>query len=81
MKAILVIDIDEIENCDAEVCVYKNDIPYQGFSRIKLKPMPEKMKVEYDRIATCEVTEKVVAIGWNACVDEILGEENAQDNS
>ena len=39
-----------------------------------LKPMPQKMKVDYDTIATCEVTEKVVAMGWNACIDEILGE-------
>ena len=40
-----------------------------------LKPMPSKMKINYDDISSSEVTEKVVAIGWNSCIDKIIGEQ------
>lgn len=40
-----------------------------------LKPLPEKMKVDYDTITSAEVTEKVVAMGYNFCIDTILGEK------
>lgn len=74
MKAILVIDVDEIENCDAEVCVYKNDIPYQGFSRIKLKPMPQKKDGDFVWVDIDTCDESYIH-GWNDCIDDILGGE------
>lgn len=60
-------------------CKFKGDILTDVLSDrpnwCPLKPMPSKMKVEYETIAACEVTEKVVAMGWNACIETILGGE------
>ena len=81
MKAILVIDMPkDCRECpcfyDWICCQAKSGLNVEGDEIPRgcpLKPMPEKMKVNYDFIASCEVTEKVVAMGWNACIDEILG--------
>ena len=57
------------DNCDVtELDKVLKDCP--------LKPMPQKMKVDYDTITSGEVTEKVVAMGWNDCINTILGAEN-----
>lgn len=71
MKAILVIDIDDEYLCK-EVSVIKFTNGNTIFCSEILKPLPEKMKVDYDTITSAEVTEKVVAMGYNACIDEIL---------
>lgn len=50
-----------------------------------LKPMPQKKKDEYDNHILdnndCSWTEQDYECGYNQCIDEILGEDNAQDNS
>ena len=79
MKAILVVDIEEtnLNECEISYVIQdKNGTALDADTGGKLKPMPSRMKVDYDTIVTCEVTEKVVAMGWNACIDEILGVEN-----
>ena len=57
------------------LCVITDQSAYVYDMNCPLKPLPSKMKADYDTITSCEVTEKVVAMGWNACIDEILGEE------
>ena len=81
MKAILVID-KPIE-CDGCPCLNYNMWYCQADPKHRdggddyvpewcpLKPMPERMKVDYDTISSAEVTEKVVAIGWNACLEDL----------
>ena len=76
-KSIVVINTPK--NC--RVCPFRESPwsfclgEYEKEKHCPLKPLPEKMKVNYDFIALCEVTEKVVAMGWNACIETILGEE------
>jgi len=71
MKAILVIDInDDIKNYGGSVYHY----PSRRFVHIDVpfKPMPEK-KEEGDYM---EDYDSLVAIGWNACLEEILNDRS-----
>lgn len=77
-KSILVIDTPK--RCEECPLRYDYVVYYEkcGYDMINcpLKPLPSKMKVDYDTISSAEVTEKVVAMGFNACIDAILkGEE------
>ena len=88
MKAVLVMDIPEncdicpfCNNCDytCEVFQIRNEkytyeVPSDGVKPdwCPLRPMPEKMQVcgkypQPDRIVPS------YKIGWNACIDEIIG--------
>ena len=42
-----------------------------------LKPMPQKKQVVYSK--TLDYQDGYFADGYNACIDEILGEENGQN--
>lgn len=81
MKAILVSDVNEFtyevikEWFTGDIILHMENNEFINFKDVVLKPIPERMKIDYDTIATCEVTEKVLAIGWNACIETILGEE------
>lgn len=59
MKAILVIDVEEYG--DYYVDVYRKDADNTFEGRYYLKPIPQKMSADYIE-------------GYNACLDEILGE-------
>ena len=72
MKAILVIDIpDDFETKTAiAIADIKNEKGEGVTAMCPLKPMPNKRVLdgsETDQIYGCYV-------GWNACIDEILGE-------
>ena len=68
MKAILVIDVEE--NGEYYADIYRRDADDRFEGRHYLKPIPNKRVPdgsETDQIYGCYV-------GWNACIDEILGE-------
>lgn len=62
MKAVLVIDVEEHGDYYADV--YRKDADDRFEGRYSLKPLPSK---DYWH-------KKDYADGWNACLDEILGE-------
>jgi hypothetical protein len=71
MKAILVIDVDDVSLYHADV--YKNDDKGNGdliMNYLPFKPMPKKL-TEAD-ISWSE--RRGFRGGWNACLDEITGE-------
>lgn len=68
MKAILVIDVEEYG--DYYVDVYRKDADDRFEGRYYLKPLPQKMAVENRWFS------KEHAEGRNACIDELLGEDN-----
>ena len=85
MKAMLVIDLpDYLDEHDIPelLCNIKviQDDEYI-FSRhfLKLKPLPQKNKYDVEKYATVDYENEetlghYLNIGWNACIDEILGE-------
>lgn len=80
MKAILVFDKipNSCDECEVRCGGYTaKDYALKGIKRpswCPLKLMPERMKVDYETITSAEVSEKVIAIGWNACLEEIENE-------
>lgn len=85
-KAVFVTDNSEkccdciFSNPDGDYCPFHGYISMEEYSIKKpddcpLKPMPEK-KPEYLSINS----EKGYCDGWNACIDEICGEETEDDN-
>lgn len=72
MKAILVVDIpetikSEYLNKDLIVQLWdKHDEQYIMHDICKLKPLPQKREFSDESI--------IYKAGWNACIDEILGE-------
>ena len=79
MKAILVIDIEkdvDIKTLRAnfEVCGDIRIKPYYQFRKgVELKPMPQKIEENYRLFGEDIVWQK--AIGYNKCIDEILGDK------
>lgn len=82
MKAILVIDLPN--DLDISLDEYKADITMlsKDFSKsmlshkyknIALKNLPQKKNVDEDLAKYCEDYDR--KIGWNECIDEILGEQ------
>lgn len=71
MKAILIIDVPDYFNIKG---AYAHCIVYEGgkhrmWNRIAhIKPLPQKMNAR-------EKDNMIVSIGWNLCLDEILGEK------
>lgn len=89
MKAILVVDInmtqdnkhiceDDNQHCslwntDTKFCMYNFNNNTKG---CPLKPMPKKLPIESGSIMnTFKESTKYRHIGFNQCVDEILGEK------
>ena len=65
MKAILVIDVDDVEKYHADV--YRDDDKGNGYlemSYIPFKPMPKKWKA-------CGLYDPDVVKGWNMAIEEI----------
>lgn len=80
-KAILVVDIPHYVEVDDVKIKYELFIGdkqiYGDYNFNNLMPMPKKKTpdgTETDEIYGCYV-------GWNACIDEILGERNENTNS
>lgn len=68
-KAILVIDVDEkVLNNDVTIIKFANDTAY--YCNERLKPMPQAKQIFFG-----SESEIYKNIGWNACIDELLGEE------
>lgn len=71
MKAILVIDVDDISRYHADV--YKDDDKGNGdliMNYCPFKPMPQyKYTVEDDGLSPTD--QILIQIGWNACLEEI----------
>lgn len=83
MKAILIIDVEENVEYDKAIAdITFHDLEWnlsptgiigvnKWYQNVQLKPMPSKKLLdgnETDEIYGCYV-------GWNACIDEILGGE------
>lgn len=75
MKAILVIDLPNdldisLDEIKADITVLSKDFRksmlYLKYKNIALKPLPERI----EQYLGGDFTD-----GWNACIDEILGEE------
>ena len=84
-KAILVIDKPEgCRNCplfDFEYmrCNYNGDKNNLDIFGCPLKEIPYKMEQVYGgEDGSEELYEEMYMAGWNACIDEILGEEHEQ---
>ena len=79
MKAILVIDIDniniDIENTQATYIELQHNTTTIQMALLNhwLKPMPQKKYVNEEIAKYDNVYDE--QIGWNDCLDEILGEE------
>lgn len=82
MKAILILDyIDEedIEELRADVILDLYGDSYGFYKNMTLKPMPKKKDIyENIPVAIFVKGEQVDAysIGWNDCIDAILGDEH-----
>ena len=83
MKAILVVDVDEdIENYEATVwkaTIWKKDPfsagQYNYIGKYYLKPMPQKRILPKEMVEGTNYGEEPwFTDGYNACIDEILGE-------
>ena len=75
MKAILVIDMPKdmfVDDCKIEYCVVENvtDMCVEDGIK-KLKPLPKKKEIEWSDSFGKHNYKK----GFNACIDEITGEE------
>ena len=80
MKAILVIDVDDVSLYHADV--YKNDDKGNGdliMNYLPFKPMPQKKNTiiyqcKIDNEIPIEFLEKAANQGYNTCIDEILSQ-------
>lgn len=72
MKALILIDVDDIENTSAQVRLIKDDEVVEMFTS-KLKPLPQFNKVE--GTMTTPIDFNYFNLGWNSCLNTILGEE------
>ena len=78
MKAILVVDVPvlddgrhlcnecQIWNRERMICEYDRNTEHKG---CPLKPMPKKTGQE----SLCRTAQECVNLGWDACIDEIMG--------
>lgn len=78
MKAILVIDIPDDVSIEKCVIDYEITEKYHGEQLIAdgvtmLRPLPRRNQGKFFHH---DFGENTYVCGWNACLDEILGEEN-----
>lgn len=71
MKALIVIDIDENHLLKEANELYDR---LKGY-KCELKPIPLKKKATKTWVKNSEDVAEAMRIGWNACLDEITGEE------
>ena len=76
--------IDGVDDENEEIMVCKAKARESDYGKrpkwCPLKPMPQKNKYDVDKYATVDYENNITLghylnIGWNACIDEILGEE------
>ena len=73
MKALILIDVDDIENTSAQVRLIKDDEVVEMFTS-KLKPIPEMTPTEkFEEMGFLKASYE---LGKNMLIAEILGEEN-----
>ena len=85
MKAILVIDLPSyldisLEDIKTEITLSSKDetksLLYLKYGRVKLKSMPQKRILPKEQVEGTNYGEEPwFSDGFNACIDEILGEE------
>lgn len=79
MKAILLFDINDLtyealeDGFINELTLHLRDNGFYEIKDVELKPIPQKKYVDEDLAKYCEEYDR--EIGWNACIDEILGEK------
>ena len=71
MKAVLVIDVDDDMIGEVDYTVLTKKEMVNG--RAELRPLPNRKE---DLHYPCNEYLQAVNEGWNACLDEILGEDN-----
>ena len=74
MKAIFMVDVDKDELGEAVATITSNGITF--FAEGTIKPMPTKEDLDSDEIAAYldRGHDWAYKDGWNACIDEILGD-------
>ena len=82
MKALMIIDIGENTTCDNLIAEYKvrnTETEMTLMTGVEvLKPMPQFNKVE--EIMTTPIDYNYFNLGWNSCLNTILGEDNEHTN-
>lgn len=83
MKAILIIDVEENVEFDKAIAdIEFHDLEWnlsptgiigvnKWYQNVQLKPLPDKIDQGYP----CEKYDEGYSHGWDACIDEILGEK------
>ena len=82
MKVYLIVDLpdgEDINECVADMFIH--DLNVRGIAKyndVPLRPLPEKIWHEEGKENECEEWHKN---GWNACLDEILGDYITQEEA
>ncbi len=76
MKAILVIDVPT-EMINDDTCITITSINSGMSFNAKLKPMPKKKEIhlDFNEVIWDDETFEIRKLGYNKCINEILGEE------
>ena len=75
-KAIVIIDVPEyldIKQCKVKCEILNGGLTSNYIGYLNLKPLPQKKNVDEEFAKYCEDYDK--KIGWNECINEILGEK------
>ena len=81
MKAILVIDVDDVKKYHADV--YRDDDKGNGYLEtlyVPFKPMPEKRSV-YQTVGLMTDVVNLTNVGWNACLEALEDSQNGEDSN
>ena len=80
-KAILIIDMPRCcDECSIICEQYYSAVKNENFNNnmkpdnCPLREVPQKKKLDGDVSTTQKMSEELVRVGYNACLDEILGE-------
>lgn len=72
MKAIIVVDLNDDTYLEPEADVIIDNGDFHLETKAFLKPLPKKLLNWY---ADWQLNSKAFVIGYNACLEEIIGEE------
>ena len=78
MKALITFEVDDdldLDDVYVDYKLYKGDDCIQLESGTPVRKVPQKKDVEYSKNAMPPYGDGDYAVGFNACLDEILGEE------